>query len=51
MQHQKYVIWRSGKDLKFRVGNDVHSITWSMMRERELQTLMARWMEDENHGE
>lgn len=46
MAHQKYVIWRSGKDLKFRVGNDVHAVEWSMSKERELQKLMAQWMEE-----
>lgn len=42
---QKYVIWRSGAALKFRIGNEVHSIEWSMGAERELQKLMASWLE------
>lgn len=43
---QKYVVWRAGPLLKFRVGNTVHEIEWNMARERELQTLMARWLEE-----
>lgn len=46
MAHQKYVVWRSGPALKFRVGNTVHEIEWSMLRERELQKLMATWLEE-----
>lgn len=46
MLHQQYVIWRVGPQLKFKVAGKVHTIEWSMNRERELQTLMARWMEE-----
>lgn len=44
--HQQYLIWRCGQDMKFRVAGKVYTIDWTMARERELQRLLAQWLEE-----
>jgi hypothetical protein len=46
-----YRVWKVKGEFKFRLGTRVHSVDWSLTRERELTLLLARWQEHEKMSE
>lgn len=43
----EYRVWKVRGEFKFRLGTRVHTIPWSLARERELTLLLAKWQEHE----
>lgn len=46
-----YRVWKVRGEIKFRLGGRVHTVPWSLPRERELTLVLARWQELETPQE